>query len=66
MTDFLVELRFEVVAPGFAIKPGLDQLQHRFPREVIDLRKNGQSEWQPDDFVHKGATRLAPTSEASL
>jgi hypothetical protein len=52
-----------VGAPAFSVQTRLDQLQHRFSRKVKDLRKDGPGEQQPQSFVHKGATRLAPTSK---
>jgi hypothetical protein len=50
-----------VDAKALAIKTSLDQLKHRFPLEVNDLGKEAQGQRQPKSFVHKGATRLAPT-----
>jgi hypothetical protein len=49
------------VAPALFVKARLDQAQHRISREIIDFGENGHRQRQPDDFVHKGASRLAPT-----
>jgi hypothetical protein len=43
------------------VQARLDQLQHCIRREVIDLRKDTERQRQPDDFVHKGVSRLAAT-----
>jgi hypothetical protein len=34
--------------------------------KVKDFREYAQRQRQPDDFVHKGATRLAPTTDGVL